>query len=107
MNALDAVFATDNELILYLIQGTDQDPLFELDALLIALARPGVREEILQHNDTAIWRWVFRIDNAGRLDTAFRMLGYILEWDFDNPAITPSKQYWIRIKSVRRPDGTA
>lgn len=104
MNALDAVFATDSELFLYLIQGTDDDPIFDLDVLLIALARPGVLD-LLQHNDTAIWRWVFRIDNAGRLDTAFRMLGYILEWDFDNPVITPSKQYWLRIKSARRVDG--
>jgi hypothetical protein len=101
-NELDAVFESDQVLHSYMVQHHNGDPAFTAEFLRGALSRPKVFEDVTSVHS----KWMFRWDNASKLDVILREMGYIPHWSW-NPMMCihstggkPISAWWIQLDYV-------
>lgn len=81
---LDVLVGPAGTIVNTLIQYNSDWPIFNREYLRAALGRQDVRDELFSGS------WWFRWDNAGRVDTVMRELGYEVDWS----DITKAAEAW-------------
>jgi hypothetical protein len=97
-NPLDVAFFTDSQAKQYMVQHSAEGDIWDADSLRMLLRNPDVIATLTE--------WQYRIDNAGRLDTILRELGYTAQWSDVQEYPDHMGRWWLKLVDIKHPETT-